>query len=164
MFVSVQESDFSPHDLHQQLYALASQRNAGNTGAIVTFTGLVRDANPSGKIEGIELEHYPGMTEKALQLLIQDATQRFSLNSAGAVHRVGRLYNNDQIVWVGCAAPHRRAAFDGACFIMDMLKQSVPLWKKEFVGSDSTWVEAKISDDHAAMKWMHPSSHAQDNE
>jgi len=163
MFVSIQEGDFSPHDLHQQLYSLASQKNAGNTGAIVTFTGLVRDGNPSGKIEGIELEHYPGMTEKALKLLIQDATQRFSLNSAGAVHRVGRLYNNDQIVWVGCAAPHRRAAFDGACFIMDMLKQSVPLWKKEFVGDESTWVETKVSDEYAAMKWMHPSSCALDN-
>lgn len=163
MFVSIQEGDFSPHDLHQQLYSLASQKNAGNTGAIVTFTGLVRDGNPSGKIEGIELEHYPGMTEKALKLLIQDATQRFSLNSAGAVHRVGRLYNNDQIVWVGCAAPHRRAAFDGACFIMDMLKQSVPLWKKEFVGDESTWVETKVSDEYAAMKWMQPSSCAPDN-
>ena len=94
------------------------------------------------------------MTEKALGLLVEKAVTRFSLTSAAAVHRVGRIYNNEQIVWVGCAGAHRQEAFDGACFLMDMLKQSVPLWKKEFKGNTSKWVEAKSSDDAAALKWM----------
>ncbi len=95
------------------------------------------------------------MTEKALMLLVEQAVDRFSLNSAGALHRVGRIYNNEQIVWVGAAAPHRQAAFDAASYLMDMLKQSVPLWKKEFKGDKSEWVAAKASDDKAALKWMH---------
>ena len=115
----------------------------------------MRDFNNAGDIDGIELEHYPGMTEKALMLLVEQASERFSLNSAGALHRVGRIHNNEQIVWVGAAAPHRQAAFDAACYLMDMLKQSVPLWKKEFKGDKSEWVEAKASDDKAALKWMH---------
>lgn len=154
MFANIQEQDFDQGELYAQLQSQASAKTIGNTGAIVTFTGLVRDFNNAGDIDGIELEHYPGMTEKALSTLIDKAIERFSLTSASAVHRVGRIYNNEQIVWVGCAAAHRQAAFDGACFLMDMLKQSVPLWKKEFKGDNSTWVEAKGSDDAAALKWM----------
>ncbi|WP_032096593.1 MULTISPECIES: molybdenum cofactor biosynthesis protein MoaE [unclassified Alteromonas] len=154
MFAYIQEQDFDQGDLYAQLQSQTQAKTLGNTGAIVTFTGLVRDFNNAGNIDGIELEHYPGMTEKALSILIDKAIERFSLTNAGAVHRVGRIYNNEQIVWVGCAATHRQAAFDGACFLMDMLKQSVPLWKKEFKGDKSTWVEAKGSDDAAALKWM----------
>ena len=154
MFAYIQEQDFDQGDLYAQLQSQTQAKTLGNTGAIVTFTGLVRDFNNAGNIDGIELEHYPGMTEKALSILIDKAIERFSLTNAGAVHRVGRIYNNEQIVWVGCAAAHRQAAFDGACFLMDMLKQSVPLWKKEFKGDKSTWVEAKGSDDAAALKWM----------
>ena len=154
MFAYIQEQDFDQGDLNAQLQSQTQAKTLGNTGAIVTFTGLVRDFNNAGNIDGIELEHYPGMTEKALSILIDKAIERFSLTNAGAVHRVGRIYNNEQIVWVGCAATHRQAAFDGACFLMDMLKQSVPLWKKEFKGDKSTWVEAKGSDDAAALKWM----------
>jgi len=123
-------------------------------GAIVTFTGLVRDNNQSGRIEGIELEHYPEMTQAALEKLVQETSLRFSLRSAGVVHRVGRLLNDEQIVWVGCAAAHRQAAFDGATFLMDMLKQSVPLWKKELKQGESIWVKPKASDDDAALKWL----------
>ena len=94
------------------------------------------------------------MTEQALTNLVQEAITRFSLTSAGAVHRVGRLYNDEQIVWVGTAAPHRAAAFEGANFLMDMLKQSVPLWKKEFTRDNSRWVEVKASDDKAALAWL----------
>lgn len=154
MFAYIQENDFDQGGLYAQLQTQVNATSLGNTGAIVTFTGLVRDFNNAGNIDGIELEHYPGMTEKALSSLVDKAVSRFSLTNAGAVHRVGRIYNNEQIVWVGCAAAHRQAAFDGACFLMDMLKQSVPLWKKEFKGDRSTWVEAKGSDDAAALKWM----------
>ena len=154
MFAYIQENDFDQGGLYAQLQTQVNVTSLGNTGAIVTFTGLVRDFNNAGNIDGIELEHYPGMTEKALSSLVDKAVSRFSLTNAGAVHRVGRIYNNEQIVWVGCAAAHRQAAFDGACFLMDMLKQSVPLWKKEFKDDRSTWVEAKGSDDAAALKWM----------
>ncbi|GFD89571.1 molybdopterin guanine dinucleotide biosynthesis protein MoaE [Tenacibaculum sp. KUL152] len=154
MFARVQQDNFAFDELYNELVEHSLTIAPGNTGAIVTFTGLVRDFNNSGDIEGIELEHYPGMTEKALLSLVEQACERFSLNGAGAVHRVGRLYNNEQIVWVGTAAPHRQAAFEAANFLMDMLKQSVPLWKKEFKGDSATWVEAKASDDKAALKWM----------
>ena len=154
MFALVQDADFDHGELYARLKQSADERASGNTGAIVTFTGLVRDFNNAGDIDGIELEHYPGMTEKALMKLVEQAVVRFSLNSAGALHRVGRIYNNEQIVWVGAAAQHRQAAFDAASFLMDMLKQSVPLWKKEFKGECSQWVETKASDDKAALKWM----------
>jgi len=154
VFALIQNEDFSHAQLHSQLQSYANAHSPGGTGAIVTFTGLVRDFNSQGDIDGIELEHYPGMTDKALMLLVEQAVARFSLTAAGAVHRIGRLYNNEQIVWVGAAAPHRQAAFDAACFLMDMLKQSVPLWKKEFKGERSQWVETKASDDKAALKWM----------
>ena len=154
MFALVQDADFDHGELYARLKQSADERASGNTGAIVTFTGLVRDFNNAGDIDGIELGHYPGMTEKALMKLVEQAVVRFSLNSAGALHRVGRTYNNEQIVWVGAAAQHRQAAFDAASFLMDMLKQSVPLWKKEFKGDNSEWVAAKASDDKSALKWM----------
>ncbi len=114
MFALVQVEDFDQGELYARLKQSADEKACGNTGAIVTFTGLVRDFNNAGDIDGIELEHYPGMTEKALMLLVEQASERFSLNSAGALHRVGRIHNNEQIVWVGAAAPHRQAAFDAA--------------------------------------------------
>ena len=154
MFALIGDADFEQQWLYNRLRQEASQKAKGNVGAIVTFTGLVRDNNADGNILGIELEHYPGMTEQALTNLVQEAITRFSLTSAGAVHRVGRLYNDEQIVWVGTAAPHRAAAFEGANFLMDMLKQSVPLWKKEFTRDNSRWVEVKASDDKAALAWL----------
>ena len=154
MFALIGDADFDQQWLYNRLRQEASKKTKGNVGAIVTFTGLVRDNNVDGNILGIELEHYPGMTEQALTNLVQEAITRFSLTSAGAVHRVGRLYNDEQIVWVGTAAPHRAAAFEGANFLMDMLKQSVPLWKKEFTRDDSRWVDVKASDDKAALAWL----------
>jgi molybdopterin synthase catalytic subunit len=154
MFALIGDADFDQQWLYNRLRQEASQKAKGNVGAIVTFTGLVRDNNADGNILGIELEHYPGMTEQALTNLVQEAITRFSLTSAGAVHRVGRLYNDEQIVWVGTAAPHRAAAFEGANFLMDMLKQSVPLWTKEFTRDNSRWVEVKASDDKAALAWL----------
>lgn len=151
MFAEVTHSAVQP-DLH---YAqLKRELSPGKTGAIVTFTGLVRDFNAQGGIEGISLEHYPGMTEKAMMALLDSAAARFELASAGIVHRVGQVSNDEEIVWVGCASAHRQAAFDAAAFIMDMLKQSVPLWKKEIADGKAEWVPAKASDEHAALKWL----------
>lgn len=155
MFAYVCDNDFNQQQLYHRLQQDAQRVDKGNVGAIVTFTGLVRDSNSNGHIKGIELEHYPGMTEKALTDLVNLTIERFSLISAGAVHRVGKLYNDEQIVWVGCAAPHRASSFEAASFLMDMLKQSVPLWKKEFSDDgDAQWVEVKASDHQAAMAWM----------
>lgn len=151
MFAEVINSPLQPTEYYSQLKA---QLPAGKSGAIVTFTGLVRDFNEAGHIDGISLEHYPGMTENAMLSLLTTAAQRFSLVSAGIVHRVGEVSNFEEIVWVGCAATHRKAAFDAAGYIMDMLKQSVPLWKKEIADGEATWVAPKASDDNAAMKWL----------
>ena len=130
------------------------QHKSHNAGALVTFTGLVRDYNLAGGIQGIHLEHYPGMTEKALQQLIEQAHARFDLIHASIVHRVGDIANHAPIVWVGTASSHRQQAFDSACFIMDMLKKSVPLWKKEYQHGQATWVASKATDEDAAMKWL----------
>ncbi|MEW9796597.1 molybdenum cofactor biosynthesis protein MoaE [Alteromonas sp. CYL-A6] len=150
MFAQVSSDDFCVQTLYDRL----RQASSGQAGAIVTFTGLVRDMDETPAFEGIELEHYPGMTEAVMGQLVQQTIARFSLTDAGLVHRIGRLDRHEQIVWVGCSAPHRQAAFDGACFMMDMLKQSVPLWKKERVGGTGTWVTPKASDQHAAMRWL----------
>lgn len=149
MFAEVTDSA-----LNEQQYTDRLRQAASNAGAIVTFTGLVRDYNTEGLIEGISLEHYPGMTESAMKKLLDDAAQRFNVLNAGIVHRVGFVANHQPIVWVGCAASHRQAAFDAAGFIMDMLKKSVPLWKKEHQNGTACWVAAKASDDEAAMQWL----------
>ncbi|GGF54871.1 molybdenum cofactor biosynthesis protein MoaE [Alteromonas lipolytica] len=151
MFARVAQEDFSQQALYDELCAHDQRSRAG---AIVTFTGRVRDYNHAGAIDGIELEYYPGMTEQALAQLIDKAVKRFSLTNAGIVHRVGRLANHEQIVWVGTCAAHRQDAFLAASFLMDMLKQSVPIWKKEWVGEQAHWVAAKGSDDDAAMRWL----------
>lgn len=151
MFVQVSKTDFSQQQLYDQL---CQHSKASQSGAVVTFTGRVRDYNASGAIDGIELEYYPGMTESALQRLLEQATTRFSLTNAGIVHRVGRLANCEQIVWVGTCAAHRKDAFDAASYIMDMLKQSVPIWKKEWARGTASWVAAKGSDNQAAMRWL----------
>lgn len=153
MFAHICTEDFDQQSLYDELLA----QSQPTPGAIVTFTGLVRDFNAHGPIEGMSLEHYPGMTEKALLNLLEQATQRFDLAGVGAVHRVGELANFEQIVWVGCGAAHRQHAFDAACFIMDTLKQAVPLWKKEYQHGEARWVAVKSSDEHAAMTWLTPS-------
>nr|WP_181405079.1 molybdenum cofactor biosynthesis protein MoaE [Aestuariibacter sp. GS-14] len=157
MFARVQTNDFSQQALYDELCGGAVSQGAG---AIVTFTGLVRDFNAQGGIQGIELEYYPGMTESALNALLTQASQRFDIVDAGIIHRVGKLANHAQIVWVGTASQHREQAFLAATFIMDMLKQSVPIWKKEWQGDQATWVVAKTNDDKAAMRWL---SENQDN-
>lgn len=154
MFADIYTDDFSQQALYDRLVQDAQSTHRGAVGAIVTFTGLVRDNNASGRIDGIELEHYPGMTESALLQLAQATLAKFSLGNVGVVHRVGRLHNDEQIVWVGCCASHRKDAFDGACYLMDMLKKSVPLWKKEFTKNGEVWVDVKATDEQAALAWM----------
>lgn len=150
MFSIVTRDDFS----HAQLYSrLIKHNDAICAGAVVTFTGLVRDFNQQGKIDAIVLEHYPNMAERCLERLVECAIERFALVDAGVVHRVGRLENFEQIVWVGCAAPHRQNAFDAACYIMDTLKSTIPLWKKEVSGNSETWVEVKSTDQLALKRW-----------
>ncbi len=148
MFVRVQKEAINP-----EAESAGMRERLKKSGAFVTFCGLVRDFNENGNIDGISLEHYPGMTEKSMTSLVEEALSRFDLEEVGLVHRVGRIDHSQIIVWVGCAAAHRQAAFEAASFIMDLLKQNVPLWKKEHLGSDSKWVDVKQSDDDAAAKW-----------
>lgn len=139
---------------HQALYCQLAEQAKG-AGAIVTFTGLVRDFNHTGDIQGIELEHYPGMAESVFERLLAQATERFDLVASGVYHRVGKIDNYEPIVWVGAASAHRKAAFDATNFIMDVLKKDVPIWKKEWQQNSAKWVAVKETDLNAASQWMH---------
>jgi molybdopterin synthase catalytic subunit len=123
-------------------------------GAVVTFTGRVRETSGLGRVEAIELEHYPGMTEASLRDIVAEAAVRWPLQGACIVHRVGYLQAGAPIVLVVVAAAHREAAFQAAAFIMDYLKTRAPFWKKEWVDGVAHWVEAKSSDDAAADRWQ----------
>ena len=122
-------------------------------GAVVSFSGLVRDFNSQGDILGLELEHYPGMTEKSLQRILDQAGERWPLIAASVSHRVGKIWNGEVIVHVCVASRHRRQAFAACEFIMDYLKTDAPFWKKELTDTGSAWVEAKASDDDARDRW-----------
>jgi molybdopterin synthase catalytic subunit len=145
--ISIQEPDF---DLAMEYQALRRQSSAG---AIVTFCGLVRDLDNNENIAAIELEHYPEMTEKALQQIIDQAKARWDIQHARVIHRVGRLKANDQIVFVGVSSAHRRDAFSACEFIMDFLKTQAPIWKKQYSQQGEYWVDAKKSDGDAASRW-----------
>lgn len=140
-FIHVQTEDFDQGALYSQL------REHVGIGAIVTFTGLVREF--SGHNEPLELEHYPGMTEKSLQAIFNEAQKRWPIDNGAIVHRVGKLNPGEQIVFVGVASAHRAAAFDAAQFMMDQLKTRAPFWKKE----GKQWVAAKETDQQAAEAW-----------
>lgn len=129
---------------------------AGNTGigAIVTFTGYVRDFNQGQALKKMTLEHYPGMTERELERIEDEARGRFELEDVLIVHRVGRLEPGDRIVLVITASAHRRVAFEAADFLMDYLKTKAPFWKnEETTEGDSRWVDARDCDDQAAARW-----------
>lgn len=143
----------APFDLAQEAAALESP----GVGAVVTFTGLVRQHSTLGEVEAVELEHYPGMTERALQAMAEEAGRRWPLLGVTVIHRVGRLPAGAPIVLVAVAAAHREAAFQAASFLMDYLKTRAPFWKKEWVGGEAHWVEAKASDAAAAARWTAPS-------
>ncbi|MDZ7922837.1 MAG: molybdenum cofactor biosynthesis protein MoaE [Marinagarivorans sp.] len=139
--IQIQTDDFDHNTLYQSL------RGQADCGAIVTFTGLVREFNGES---ALFLEHYPGMTEHSLARIAQDASQQWPLQKVTIVHRVGELLPAQQIVFVGVASAHRHAAFAACEYIMDMLKTRAPFWKKE----GATWVEAKTRDHIAAKRWM----------
>jgi len=125
------------------------------TGAVATFTGLVRaDADDQGRgVRRLDLEHYPGATEAALVRLAKEATARWSLAAATIVHRVGPMTPGERIVFVATAATHRGAALDACAFLIDRLKTDAPFWKRETRGNEQRWVEARTGDDAAAARW-----------
>ena len=147
--ISVQTEDFSLADEYQQLRNKLPER----TGAIVTFSGLVRDYGDQDGVSSLELEHYEGMTQRSLQAIVDDASQRWDIIDTRIIHRVGRLELSDQIVFVGVSSAHRLAAFQACEFIMDYLKTSAPFWKKEITDDNATWVEAKQSDAAQVETW-----------
>jgi molybdopterin synthase catalytic subunit len=122
-------------------------------GAIASFIGLVRDANEGERVSEMTLEHYPGMTEKALEKIVGDAKSRWDISDVMVVHRVGTLRPCDQIVLVIVAGAHRGEAFAACEFVMDYLKTKAPFWKKEQTPAGSRWVDARTSDDAAAERW-----------
>lgn len=145
MAVRVQTEDF---DLGAEAEALGQ---GGDAGAVVTFTGHVRGG--AGDVEAMTLEHYNGMTEAALADIEAEAMRRWPLTGALIIHRVGRLLPGERIMMVATASPHREAAFEAAAFLMDYLKTRAPFWKKEEVGGQGRWVDAREADDEAAAKW-----------
>ncbi len=146
--VRVQSEDF---DAGRELEALTSGRV--DVGAVASFIGLVRDANDGHAIHGMTLEHYPGMTEKALEEICREAHARWDVAETLVIHRVGALSPGDRIVFVGVSSAHRGEAFQACEFIMDYLKTRAPFWKKESTPQGERWVEARESDDTAAQRW-----------
>ncbi|MCO4824547.1 molybdenum cofactor biosynthesis protein MoaE [Amylibacter sp.] len=146
MAVRVQSEDF---DLGAELEALRAGRT--DIGALVSFSGLVRD--DTGDLKVLELEHYPGMTESALTEIEVEAHKRWELNATLIVHRFGPLKPGEQIMMVAAASPHRKAAFEAADFLMDFLKSRAPFWKKETGVDGAEWVDAKDTDEDALKRW-----------
>ena len=122
-------------------------------GAVAAFVGIVRDLNDDASVSSLTLEHYPGMTEKALEAIVSEARERFDIRDALVVHRIGTLAPTDQIVLVVVTSAHRGDAFDACRFLMDYLKTRAPFWKKESTPDGERWVEARASDDNAAARW-----------
>ena len=131
----------------------AMRRGRTDIGAIASFVGLARDMNVGSDVAAMTLEHYPGMTEKALVALVDEACSRWTLLDVTVIHRVGRLLPGDTIVLVVVASSHRGEAFAACEFIMDYLKTRAPFWKKEETADGERWVEARASDDAAAARW-----------
>jgi molybdopterin synthase catalytic subunit len=148
MTVRVQQADF---DLGAEVAAL--RKGNAKIGAIASFIGLVRDINDGDSVAAMTLEHYPGMTEKALEAIVTQAKSRWDIFDALVVHRVGELRPTDQIVMVAVTSAHRGEAFAACEFVMDYLKTEAPFWKKEHTGKGERWVEARASDDDAAARW-----------
>lgn len=146
--VRVQQEDF---DAGRELESLT--RGRVDVGAVASFVGLVRDANDGASVSGMTLEHYPGMTEKALEDICAQAMERWDLIDTVVIHRVGALKPGDRIVLVGVSSAHRGEAFAACGFIMDYLKTRAPFWKREETPQGARWVEARASDDDAAGRW-----------
>ncbi|MZI93435.1 molybdopterin synthase catalytic subunit MoaE [Vibrio sp. CAIM 722] len=145
--ISVQQEDFS---LAQEYERLALGTDAG---AVVTFVGKVRDMNLGDNVQGLHLEHYPGMTEKSLTSIAEQAAERWPILRATIIHRIGDLDIGDQIVLVGVSSSHRSASFAASEFIMDYLKTEAPFWKKERTTTDNRWIDSRESDKKSAERW-----------
>lgn len=146
--VSLQEADF---DLGAEVAAL--REGDGGTGAVVSFVGAVRDTSHGRDVVRMELEHYPGMTEKAIEAMVDAAFARFDIRAARVIHRVGVLEACDQIVLVAVTSAHRGQAFQACEFLMDYLKTQAPFWKKEHTAEGAHWVDARVQDDEALARW-----------
>jgi molybdopterin synthase catalytic subunit len=146
--VRVQKEDFDAGQLQRRLLGGDCEE-----GAVACFTGYVRRSNEQREVAGMTLEHYPGMTEKSILEILEQAAERWSLQSATVVHRVGDLQPGDQIVWVGVASAHRGAAFAACEFTMDYLKTRAPFWKRESGPGGVRWVEAREGDSERARRW-----------
>jgi molybdopterin synthase catalytic subunit len=148
MSVRVQTGDF---EIGAEIAAM--RRGNPKVGAVASFIGVVRDLNDGGEVAEMTLEHYPGMTEKALEKIVAEARSRWRIYDALVVHRVGTLKPGDQIVLVVVTGAHRGEAFEACEFLMDYLKTRAPFWKKERTPGGARWVEARESDDAAADRW-----------
>jgi molybdopterin synthase catalytic subunit len=146
--VSIRHEDF---DLSEEVAALR-QGDAG-VGAVVSFIGTVRDRSEGQGVSAMELEHYPGMTERAIEAMIDEAQCRFDIRGARVVHRVGPLLPAEQIVLVAVSSAHRGQAFQACEFLMDYLKTQAPFWKKETTPEGARWVDARVADDAALARW-----------
>jgi molybdopterin synthase catalytic subunit len=148
--VRIQTADF---DLSAEVAALRANDPA--VGAVASFVGTVRDRNgvAAGEVQAMELEHYPGMTERSIDRMIDAAHARFDIRAAHVVHRVGLLQPGDQIVLVAVSSRHRGQAFQACEFLMDYLKTQAPFWKKESTVSGAQWVDARVADDAALARW-----------
>jgi molybdopterin synthase catalytic subunit len=146
--VTIQTGDF---DVSAEIAAL--RRNDPGVGAVCSFIGTVRDRNDGSSVSAMELEHYPGMTEKAIEEMIDEALRRFDIRAARVIHRVGLLQRQDQIVLVVVTSSHRGESFRACEFLMDYLKTQAPFWKKESTPEGERWVDARVADDAALQRW-----------
>mgnify|MGYP003578501030 CR=1 FL=1 len=146
--VSIQTADF---DVPAEIAAL--RREDAGVGAVCSFIGTVRDRNDGSSVGAMELEHYPGMTEKAIEQMVDEAFRRFDIRAARVIHRVGPLQLQDQIVLVVVTSSHRGESFQACEFLMDYLKTQAPFWKKESTPEGARWVDARAADDAALERW-----------
>ena len=146
--VSIQAGDF---DVARELAALRA--TDARIGAVCSFIGTVRDRSDGQSVSTMELEHYPGMTEKSIEAMIDEAHKRFDIYGARVVHRIGLLQPTDQIVLVAVTSAHRGQSFQACEFLMDYLKTQAPFWKKEQTPQGAQWVDARVSDDAALARW-----------
>jgi molybdopterin synthase catalytic subunit len=146
--VRIQTEDF---DISHEVSALRTG-DAG-VGAVCVFVGTVRDRNDGSGVASMTLEHYPGMTEKSIEAMLDEAQKRFDIRAARVIHRVGELQPQDQIVLVAVTSAHRGMSFQACEFLMDYLKTQAPFWKKEVTPEGARWVDARVSDDQALARW-----------
>ena len=146
--VSIQTEDF---DVSYELAQLRA--NDARVGAVCSFVGTVRERNEGSDVSSMELEHYPGMTEKSITAMMEEASKRFDIHGARVSHRIGLLQPQDQIVLVAVTSAHRGMSFQACEFLMDYLKTQAPFWKKEVTPEGARWVDARVSDDKALARW-----------